>query len=83
MKSSVSTTSLSSSAFEKPLNNCDKMTPELPLAPIKRPLEKLLPTVPICFSFKFSTSCAPDDIDRFIFVPVSPSGTGKTFNEST
>src|SRR5699024_5779561 len=57
-------------------------TPELPRAPINNPLEKAWATSEIWLLFTRFTSSAPDVIDKFIFVPVSPSGTGKTFNAS-
>src|SRR5690625_2688039 len=58
------------------------MTPQLPLAPINNPLAKASVTLFIRLLFIFSTSLTPDVIDKFIFVPVSPSGTGNTFNAS-
>ncbi len=69
--------------FVKPLNNWDKITPEFPLAPISRPFDRAMPTLPMSGESMCSTSLAPDDIDKFIFVPVSPSGTGNTFSAST
>jgi len=63
-----------------PRNNWDKITPELPLAPLKEPDE-------IAFARDFMsgfssalTSFAADMIVIDILVPVSPSGTGNTFN---
>ena len=63
-----------------PLKSCERITPELPLAPLKEPPE-------IAFD-KFSklgeaillTSLAAERIVIVILVPVSPSGTGNTFN---
>src|SRR5699024_11410036 len=66
----------------KPRNICDKITPEFPLAPISKPLDSALATSDILSSFAFLTSFAPEVMDKFIFVPVSPSGTGNTFNAS-
>ena len=67
----------------KPRNNWDNITPELPLAPRKEPEEialhkEVMSKSPI--SCKADTSLAADIIVRVILVPVSPSGTGKTFN---
>ena len=66
-----------------PFKICDKMTPELPLAPLKAPfctashkLSKLL------FGQAFNSLTALFKV-KLIFVPVSPSGTGKTFKLST
>src|SRR5699024_7085214 len=69
--------------LEKHLNYWDNITHEFPRAPINKPLEKTFPTSAICALFWVFTSPAPDDIDKFMFVPVSPSGTGNTFKEST
>ena len=47
--------------------------------PMSSPLDNAEPTFPISSVSICSTSLAPEVIDRFIFVPVSPSGTGNTF----
>ena len=72
--------SYSAITFVKPRNSWDKITPELPLAPRSEPEE-------IAFDRDFmsgfsnaATSFAADMIVIDIFVPVSPSGTGNTFN---
>ena len=67
-------------SFVNPLNNWERITPELPLAPLKEPDDIALA---ITFISGFSippTSLAADIIVNVIFVPVSPSGTGNTFN---
>ena len=64
----------------KPLNSWDKITPELPLAPLREPDEIALAKAAILGSLIAATSLAADIIVIDIFVPVSPSGTGKTFN---
>ena len=59
------------------------MTPEFPRAPIKRPLAKIFATSPTVEADLLETSLAPFSIVIPILVPVSPSGTGKTFKEFT
>ena len=67
-------------SFVKPLKSCERITPELPRAPLNEPPD-------IAFD-KFSklgvdialTSLAAERIVIVMFVPVSPSGTGNTFN---
>ena len=63
-----------------PRNNCDKITPELPLAPRREPEETAFANSAIVGFSKELTSFAADMIVMDIFVPVSPSGTGNTFN---
>ena len=72
---------LSTMYCDIPLNNWERITPELPRAPINNPLENDFPSSPIFSTVLAAVSLAPEDIDRFMFVPVSPSGTGNTFNE--
>ena len=74
------TSFLSAMCWDIPLNSWERITPEFPRAPINKPLEKDLPNSPMFSTTFAAVSFAPDDIERFIFVPVSPSGTGKTFN---
>jgi hypothetical protein len=50
------------------------MTPELPRAPIKRPLEKALAISEQSHRLRFLISLAPLVSVRFMFMPVSPSG---------
>ena len=64
----------------KPLNNCDNMTPELPLAPRSEPPEIAFERVAMSGSESAATSFAADIIVIVMFMPVSPSGTGNTFN---
>ena len=64
----------------KPRNNWDKITPEFPLAPRREPDEIALHRESISGFSIAATSFAADMIVKVIFVPVSPSGTGKTYN---
>ncbi len=66
--------------FTKPRKICDRITPEFPLAPRREPLEIAFPSSSIVGLFSRLTSFAADIIVIVIFVPVSPSGTGKTFS---
>ena len=73
-------TILSAAKEVKPRRSWDKITPELPLAPRREPEEIAFAIATISgFSSAF-TSFAADRIVSVIFVPVSPSGTGNTFN---
>ena len=64
-----------------PRNNWDKITPELPLAPRSEPEEIAFAKSSIeGLSPNAVTSLAADKIVNVILVPVSPSGTGNTFN---
>ena len=63
-----------------PRNSCDKITPEFPLAPLNEPEEIAFAKEDISGCAIDATSFAADIIVIDIFVPVSPSGTGKTFN---
>ena len=76
----TSTVSCSFTTFVKPRKSCDKITPELPLAPRREPEEIAFASDFISRSCIAVTSFAADMIVSVIFVPVSPSGTGKTFN---
>ena len=67
-------------SLAKPLMSCDRMTPELPLAPLSEPEEIALHSADMLSSSKAPTSFTADLMVRVIFVPVSPSGTGKTFS---
>jgi len=63
-----------------PRNSSDKMTPELPRAPRSSALaaqSATAPTVSVCLR---PSSMAAEFIVRLMFVPVSPSGTGKTLS---
>ena len=76
----TSASSTSRSTRVKPRNNWERITPEFPRAPRRDPLEIALQIVSIEGSSKAATSSAADIIVIVILVPVSPSGTGKTFN---
>ena len=67
-------------SFVKPRNNWDKITPELPRAPLKEPDESAFAIVSIVGFSIAATSLAAAMIVMVILVPVSPSGTGNTFN---
>lgn len=82
--SSASISSQPFSAFAKPRNICESITPLFPLAPLSAPKDAAAatsPTVlpPLQAFISFTADCIVMDI----FVPVSPSGTGNTFSEST
>ena len=62
-----------------PRKSWDKITPELPLAPLKEPDEMALQRERISGFSIAATSLAADMMVRVILVPVSPSGTGNTF----
>ena len=63
----------------KPLKSWDKITPEFPRAPRKEPEEIALQMDAISISPSADTSLAAAMMVKVILVPVSPSGTGKTF----
>ena len=65
-----------------PFNICDKITPLLPLAPFKAPFAILVLTSLKAFDPQLFTSLAVLFKVKAIFVPVSPSGTGKTLRAS-
>ena len=66
-----------------PRNNWDKMTPELPRAPFKAPLATASQSSGRRLDEHRPSSLTADCMVKDILVPVSPSGTGNTFNEST
>ena len=71
-------------AFEKPRNISERITPELPLAPLKSAeahLDEASSRVQSSGSVAISLAAFP--IVILIFVPVSPSGTGKILSAST
>ena len=82
-KSLPSASSLPLSDLEKPRNRRDRITPELPLAP-RRSAEAVLSAalVSVMPSALRSSVLAAESV-MLIFVPVSPSGTGKTFSSLT
>ena len=63
----------------KPLKSCDKITPELPLAPLSEPVDMAF-AMDFISSGAASTSFTADRIVSVILVPVSPSGTGNTLS---
>ena len=65
---------------QKPRKSCDKITPELPRAPRREPLEIVFASSSIDGLTRALTSLDAAIIVNDIFDPVSPSGTGKTFN---
>ena len=71
------------SALANPLKICDNITPELPLAPIREPLAANSAIVYTLSSLALFISLTAEFIVNAILVPVSPSGTGNTFNELT
>ena len=70
-------------ADEKPLRIWERITPELPLAPFKAPLLTASAMSSRLFVVIMLTSLTAERIVIDMLVPVSPSGTGNTFNEST
>lgn len=71
-------------AFENPLNIRERITPLFPLAPLKRAdAQREEASSMVQLSGKTAISLAAAPIVILIFVPVSPSGTGKIFNAST
>ena len=64
----------------KPRRSWDRMTPEFPRAPLKDPEEIALHRGSISGFSREATSFAADVIVSVMLVPVSPSGTGNTFN---
>ena len=68
-------------SLEKPRKIWDKITPEFPRAPINKPLAKAVLNSPTCSVGVSLILSTPEINDIFIFVPVSPSGTGNTFRE--
>ena len=67
-------------SFVKPLKSWDKITPELPRAPRREPEDNALAMEPMEGSAMAATSLAAAMMVIVILVPVSPSGTGNTFN---
>jgi hypothetical protein len=57
---------------------CDRITPELPRAPISAPCDMHAIIGPAVSSLHPFNSARTDRIVKDMLVPVSPSGTGKT-----
>ena len=71
------------SARLKPRRSWEVITPLLPRAPFSAPFDTAAAASP---AFRYSfwlTSRVAEAMVRLILVPVSPSGTGKTFSAST
>ena len=66
-----------------PRKICERMTPELPRAPRSAPFETQSHTSIKVLEEVMESSLTADCMVRDIFVPVSPSGTGKTLSAST
>ena len=66
-----------------PRNSCERMTPELPRAPLSAPLETESHSSERRLEVQRFISFTADWMVSDIFVPVSPSGTGNTLSEST
>ena len=66
--------------FAAPRKSCESITPEFPLAPRSEPCAMALQSVAISSLCSAARFFAADIIVIVIFVPVSPSGTGKTFS---
>ncbi len=78
---SVFTSSWSRTTLQKPLSICDRITPELPLAPRREPDDIAFATALMgASSSRLLISLTADMAVIVIFVPVSPSGTGNTFS---
>jgi len=61
-----------------PRSTCDRITPELPRAPMSEPWLMALHTA--AMSSTPSSSATTDSIVKAMLVPVSPSGTGYTLS---
>ena len=69
--------------FEKPRNKRERITPELPRAPLNKAEAAIFAISPACVLSVLINSFAAADIVIDILVPVSPSGTGKIFKSFT
>src|SRR5205807_3688459 len=68
---------------QKPRRICERMTPEFPRAPMSAPCDARRAVRERSASSTSRMSSTADCKVRSMLVPVSPSGTGKTFREST
>ena len=66
--------------FAKPVRICEKITPELPRAPMTAPKAALPAYSPTLGVSAWRMNFAADCMVIAMFVPVSPSGTGNTFS---
>ncbi len=81
IKSFVFTFFLVSMASVNPLNIWESITPEFPLAPMSSPSFRAFKISFVTVgSFTLSSHWHASSIAALMFEPVSPSGTGKTFN---
>ncbi len=69
-----------SAARANPRNICDSITPELPRAPLSAPRATACIISPAMTKSRLVISRTAAFMVCDIFVPVSPSGTGKTFS---
>ena len=67
-------------SLQKPLNSCERITPELPLAPLREPLDIAFAILSMVGCSTIITAFTADIAVRVMLVPVSPSGTGNTFS---
>src|SRR5437879_3364813 len=74
---------LPSTALAKPRKICDRITPELPRAPIRLPCEANLAILLTSAAFDSLMSSTADCSVSNMLVPVSPSGTGNTLRRLT
>ena len=72
--------SVSRSFFAMPRNSSDRITPELPRAPRSSAEAVVSAAFASVGSLSFASSFIAAVMVIDIFVPVSPSGTGKTFS---
>ena len=81
-RSVASISSAPASARENPRRICERMTPELPRAPRSEPSEAAAATSATVSPLHSLISLTAPCMVMNMFVPVSPSGTGKTLSES-
>ncbi len=74
---------LPSTPFANPLKSCESITPEFPLAPIREPNATASARSDSVLPWALLISRTAARSVRCMFVPVSPSGTGNTFNALT
>src|SRR4029077_17177680 len=74
---------LPSTARAKPRKIWDRMTPELPRAPMRLPCDASLAILLTSAAFDSFTSSTADCSVSSMLVPVSPSGTGNTLRRFT
>ena len=82
LKSATVKTVLPFKEAAKPRKIWEVITPLLPRAPINKPRENVEAIEDTSSSLRANISFAPLVSVKFMFMPVSPSGTGKTFKAS-